>query len=160
MISLIAALDSNFLIGDRNKLPWHYREDLLFFKKKSINQNVLMGLNTYKSLKSYYKEKPFLFSKVYVVSHSSIFFPNMNLVSDLKFFLEKYKDSKENIMIIGGSQIFKQSLEYAKVMYITHVLRRYKGDSFFPRFDYKKYFIQDKKITSELIFVTYVKKID
>lgn len=47
-------------------------------------------------------------------------------------------------MIIGGSQIFKQSLEYAQVMYITHVLRRYKGDSFFPRFDYKKYLIQDK----------------
>lgn len=85
MISLIAALDSNFLIGDGNKLPWHYREDLLFFKK-SINQNVLMGLNTYKSLESYYKGKPFPFAKVYVASHSSISFPNINLVSDLKFF--------------------------------------------------------------------------
>ncbi|MGM1458792.1 MAG: dihydrofolate reductase, partial [Columbia Basin potato purple top phytoplasma] len=50
MISLISALDSNFLIGKDDKLPWHYHEDLLFFKKKASNKNVLMGLKTYQSL--------------------------------------------------------------------------------------------------------------
>lgn len=86
MISLIAAVDSNFLIGKGDKIPWHYKEDLLFFKQKVANQSVLMGLNTYQSLKSYYKDKSFPFNKIYVVSHSPILDSNVNWVSNLKDF--------------------------------------------------------------------------
>lgn len=158
MISLISALDSNFLIGKGDKLPWHYREDLLFFKNKASNKNVLMGFKTYQSLKSYYKNKPLPFKKVYVASCSFISIPDVIGILDLKKFLNKYKNNKEEIMVIGGSQIYRQSLDYVKVMYITHILRRYQGDYFFPRFDYSKYFIKEKKIKPELIFVTYIRK--
>ncbi|WP_341266839.1 dihydrofolate reductase [Candidatus Phytoplasma fraxini] len=158
MISLIAAVDSNFLIGKGDKLPWHYREDLLFFKKKVTNQNVLMGFNTYQSLKSYYKDKPFPFNKSYVASNSNILDSNVTRISNLKSFLDKYKASKENIFVIGGSQIYQQSLEYVDVMYITHILKRYQGDIFFPSFEYSKYWIKDKTIVPQLIFVTYIRK--
>ncbi|MDV3196040.1 MAG: dihydrofolate reductase [Candidatus Phytoplasma stylosanthis] len=159
MISLIAALDSNFLIGKENKLPWHYPQDLLFFKKKIFNKNVLMGKNTFYSLKSYYKKKTLPFQKIYVASRSLINFENVFWVQDLNFFLEENRKKKEEeIIVIGGSQIYNQSLDYAHKMYITHILRRYQGDSFFPFFDYKKYFIESKQIKDELIFVTYVKK--
>ena len=59
MISLIWAMDENWLIGKDNVLPWHYPKDLAYFKSKTKNQTVLMGDMTYESLKGYYKEKQF-----------------------------------------------------------------------------------------------------
>ena len=51
MIKLIWAMDKNWLIGKENKIPWHYKEDLLYYKEKTAGQIVLMGDNTYFSLK-------------------------------------------------------------------------------------------------------------
>ncbi|MEZ0180015.1 dihydrofolate reductase ['Camptotheca acuminata' phytoplasma] len=158
MITIIAALDSNFLIGKENKLPWHYPKDLLFFKQKTFNKNVLMGINTYQSLKTYYKKKPLPFDKIYVASRSKLNIQDIFWVSDLKIFLEEYKNKKEEIMVIGGSQIYHQSLDYAKKMYLTHILKRYKGDTFFPFFNYQYYLVKEKTYINELIFVTYIKK--
>ncbi|MFR0367769.1 dihydrofolate reductase [Candidatus Phytoplasma palmae] len=159
MISLIAALDGNFLIGNKNKLPWHYKEDLNFFKQKTLNKDVLMGFRTYESLKTYYKDKKFPFKNVYIASLSK--FENNKLsdgiiINDLKKFVQKYFYKKKNIIIIGGSQIYKFILPYTHTMYLTHVLRRYQGDSFFPNFNYNDFLIKEKKVIDSLIFITYI----
>ncbi|MDO8167916.1 dihydrofolate reductase [Candidatus Phytoplasma melaleucae] len=160
MISLIAALDSNFLIGDKDKLPWHYPKDLIFFKKKTLNQNVLAGLKTYQSLRKYYKSKAFPFKTFYVASSSVIdnYVSNIILVHDLIYFLKKYQYSKENIIVIGGGQIYKESLPYVTTLYLTHILRRYKGNIYFPYLDFNQYIMKEKKNIEELIFVTYERK--
>jgi dihydrofolate reductase len=158
MISLITAFDSNFLIGNKNSLPWHYRKDILFFKKKTFQKNVLMGWNTYLSLKLYYKNKKLPFAKTYIASISQQEkLSDGIIVNDLITFLKKYKKSDENIFVIGGSQIYSQSLPYADLLYITHILKRYKGDSFFPYVDLSRYKIIEKNIKDELIFATYKK---
>ncbi|WEK82246.1 MAG: dihydrofolate reductase [Candidatus Phytoplasma pruni] len=158
MISLITALDSNFLIGNKNSLPWHYPKDLIFFKKKTFQKKVLMGWNTYLSLKQYYRNKSLPFATAYIASNSQQ--GNLSdgiIVNDLIAFLKKYQNSQENIFIIGGSQIYAQSLPYADVLYITHILKRYQGDSFFPYVDLTQYQLIEKDIQEELIFATYQK---
>ncbi|MBQ4356793.1 MAG: dihydrofolate reductase, partial [Acholeplasmatales bacterium] len=54
MINMIWAMDKNNLIGDGNRIPWHVKEDLIYYKNKTKGQTVLMGDATYFSLKSYY----------------------------------------------------------------------------------------------------------
>ncbi|KND62654.1 dihydrofolate reductase [Candidatus Phytoplasma phoenicium] len=157
MISLIAAVDVNFTIGFHNRLPWHFPKDLMFFRQKTLQKNVLMGWQTYLSLKQYYGSKPFPFKDVYVASHETKNILNINVINDLIMFLKKMKYSQQDLFIIGGSQIYHQSLSYVDVMYLTHVLGRYQGDSFFPRFDYKKYVIKKKTNVDKLIFVMYQK---
>ncbi|QTX03186.1 dihydrofolate reductase [Candidatus Phytoplasma luffae] len=158
MISLITAFDSNFLIGKENKLPWHYPEDLLFFKNKTFNKNVFMGWNTYESLKFYYQKKKLPFQNIYVAKTLPFCISGIIHVSNVEQFLKEYQNKKEEIIVIGGSSIYNQSLKYADKLYITHILKRHQGDSFFPFFNFKRYLIKEKKIKNELIFATYMPK--
>ncbi|PQP79994.1 dihydrofolate reductase [Candidatus Phytoplasma phoenicium] len=157
MIYLIAAIDVNFVIGLGNQLPWHFPKDLIFFRQKTFQQDVLMGWQTYLSLKKYYGLKPLPFKNIYVASHSKKNFFNIIVINNLIYFLKQMQHSQQQLFIIGGSQIYHQSLPYVSFMYLTHVLARYQGDSFFPRFDYKQYIIKEKKVIDKLIFVTYQK---
>ncbi|TVY12444.1 dihydrofolate reductase [Candidatus Phytoplasma pini] len=140
-------------------MPWNYPEDISFFKKKSLGQNVLMGNKTFYSLKKYYKKKTLPFKKIYVASlEPNIKINQVIIVSNLINFLKSYQSKNEYIMVLGGGQIYHQSLPYANIIYLTHILKRYQGNVFFPRFSYQKYRIHEKKISNELIFVTYIKK--
>ncbi|MDV3198322.1 MAG: dihydrofolate reductase [Vigna little leaf phytoplasma] len=159
MINLIAAIDANFVIGIKNKLPWHFKEDLLFFKKKTFQKNVIMGYKTYLSLTKYYGSKPFSFKNIYVAcsSQNKLFHKNIIIIPELKYFLQQYRKCKEEIFVIGGGMIFHQAIPYVEIMYLTHILARYEGDCFFPYFIYSHYKIKEKKVENKLIFVTYQK---
>ena len=88
MISLIWAMTSNRLIGKNNKIPWHVKEDLLYYKEKTKGQVVLMGENTYYSLKGYYKDKPLPYGKIYVASLSDNVFADAVKIDDVVSFLK------------------------------------------------------------------------
>ena len=68
---MIWAMDEDFLIGKDDQIPWHIKEDLLYYKSKTKGQTVLMGEATYYSLKGYYKTKPLPYGKIYVASINS-----------------------------------------------------------------------------------------
>ena len=89
MIKLIWAMDKNWLIGKENKIPWHYKEDLLYYKEKTAGQIVLMGDNTYFSLKGYYKTKPLPYAKIYVASLNDLKLDDAIVINDLKGFLSQ-----------------------------------------------------------------------
>ena len=55
MVSLIVAIGQNNLIGKQNKLPWHYKEDMDYFKSTTLNKTVIMGEATFKSILGYIK---------------------------------------------------------------------------------------------------------
>ena len=94
MISLIWAMSETNLIGKDNKIPWHVKEDLLYYKEKTKGQTVLMGENTYDSLKGYYKTKPLPYGKIYVASLSERSFSDAIKVSDVTSFLKNNKEEK------------------------------------------------------------------
>lgn len=152
MIKMIWAMDENWLIGKDNVLPWHEPKDLAYFKAQTKDQSVLMGDLTYQSLKGYYKTKPLPFKKIYVANINEATYEDAIHVKDLFAFL---KETKEDIMVIGGKTIYQLCLPYAKYLYITYVLRRHEGNVYFPSFDLSAFKVIDKKLEDALIFTVY-----
>ncbi|MBN2300054.1 MAG: dihydrofolate reductase [Acholeplasmataceae bacterium] len=152
MISMIWAMDENWLIGKDNKLPWHYPSDLKYFKDQTKDQSVLMGEMTYQSLKSYYVKKPLPFKKVYVANVEDKIYSDAIHVKDLFTFLNS---TKEDIMIIGGKTIYKLCLPYANKLYITYILKTHEGNVFFPKFDLNQFNLTNYRTDEGLIFAVY-----
>jgi len=135
MINLIWAMDVNWLIGKGNKLPWRYIEDLNYYKKMVLGKTVLMGDNTYESLKGYYKKNPFPFKDYYIASLDKEY-EGKKVIRDIDSFLREFKGE---LWVIGGAKVYELALPYADRLYITWILKAYKGDKYFPEFDLLKY---------------------
>ncbi len=153
MINLIWAMDKNRLIGKDNDLPWHYKEDLQYFKEITLNHTVLMGRKTFDSIVSRIK-KPLPKRKNVVLTRTikESEFDNVEYINNVDEYLSNLK---EDIFVIGGSSIYEQTLKYADRLYITHIDNEYEGDAYFPEIDLSEY----KKIKSdksgELEFAVY-----
>ncbi|BCR35949.1 dihydrofolate reductase [Mariniplasma anaerobium] len=152
MISMIWAMDENWLIGKDNLLPWHYPKDLQYFKNMTKDQSVIMGDLTYKSLKTYYKTKPLPFKKVYVANILDVTYTDAIHVKDIFEFI---KHTKEDICVIGGKTIYQLMLPYADRLYITYVLKAHEGNVYFPKFNLSDFKLVSKKMEDQLIFATY-----
>ena len=152
MISMIWAMDENWLIGKDNHLPWHYPKDLAYFKKMTQNKTVLMGDMTYQSLKSYYQSKPLPFGKIYVANINEQHYDDAIRISDLDTFL---KQTNEDLMIIGGKTIYQLSLPYVNRLYVTFILKTHEGNVYFPKFNLNEFKLIEKKMENELIFAVY-----
>lgn len=155
MIKLIWAMDENWLVGKGNLLPWRIEEDLKYFQKKTKNKTVLMGNETYKSMKGYYKNKKFPFQKIYVANLKNEKYEDAIIINDVKKFLN---NNKEEIFVIGGPTIYKLALPYANKLYITFILDRFSGDVYFPEFNLNKFKLINYKTRDKLIFTEYERK--
>lgn len=152
MITLIFAMDEKRLIGLDNELPWHYKEDLLFYKSKVEGQTVLMGDLTYQSLKSYYKTKPLPYNKIYVANLEEKEYQDAFRVSDLITFL---KTNQEDIFVVGGKTIYELSLNFADQIYLTYILDRHNGNVYLKPFSLDNFKLTWKKVIPKLIFTKY-----
>ena len=158
MISLIWAMDKNWLVGKDNKLPWHFKEDLLYYKEKTAGNTVLMGDVSYYSLKSYYKEKPLPYGKIYVASLDKLDLSDAVVVNDVVKFLKEFP-KEEELWVVGGATIYKFALPYADRLYITHVDGEYEGDTYFPKFDLENDFILvSSRLSGVLNFSVYERR--
>ena len=143
MISMIWAMDKNNLIGKGNLIPWHIKEDLIYYKEKTKGKTVLMGDQTYFSLKGYYKTKPLPYGKIYIATIDKNLvienpLENIEIIYDLNSFLSNYK-SDDELFVVGGATIYKLALPYANRLYISFIKGDYEGDKYFPSINYDKY---------------------
>lgn len=152
MISLIWAMSEKWLIGKENKIPWHVKEDLLYYKEKTKGQTVLMGENTYDSLKGYYKTKQLPYGKIFVASLSDRLFDDAIKVSDVVSFLA---NNKEDLFVVGGASIYKLSLPYADKLYISIIKGDYDGDTYFPSFSLDDYLLVSSNETEKVKYLVY-----
>ncbi|MDY0278142.1 MAG: dihydrofolate reductase [Acholeplasma sp.] len=155
MISLIWAMDENWLVGNGDKLPWHYPEDLKYFKNITNQRIVLMGDLTYKSMKGYYKTKPLPFKKIYVANLNDEIYDDAILVKDVISFLN---NNNEELFVIGGPTIYRLALPFANKLYITYVLGRHEGNVFFPKFDLNSFKLISYSNVDKLIFTLYERR--
>ena len=139
-INIIASVGKNYEIGYKNKLVCPIREDLIFFKNLTIYNTVLMGKNTYQSIG---KELPN--RKNIVLTHSNI--KGIITYKNKEDFIADYKNTLENIFIIGGESIYNQFINDADNIYLTEIDKSFKADTFFPIFDKTKY---EKEVLSIL----------
>lgn len=139
MISLIVAHDKNRVIGYENQMPWHLPEELQYFKKMTMGKPIVMGRKTFESI-----GKPLPGRRNIVISRNEDYkVDGVEVVNSLEKGLQLVKDVEE-VMVIGGEQIFKLALPMADRLYITLINHEFKGDTFFPFYDEK-----DWKLTSE-----------
>lgn len=138
IISIISAVANNGVIGNKNKLPWYLPADFKWFKDKTLNKIIIMGLNTFKSI----GEKP-LPNRKHIILHHDINYKvpeNCFLATSIDETLSIAKkltaETKiDEIMICGGASVYKQFLPMADRMYLTYIHRDFEGDAFFPNFD-------------------------
>ncbi len=155
MIKLIWAMDKNNLIGKDNKIPWHIKEDLLYYKKQTAGQTVFMGLSTYYSLKGYYKTKPLPYGKIYVASLDDVKLSDAIVIKDAVTF---FKECNEDLFVVGGASIYKLSLPYADMLYISIIKGDYEGDAYFPKIDYANYELISSEELERVTFNIYKRK--
>jgi len=157
MISIIVAFDENRLIGVNNKLPWHFKEDLQYFKETTTHHDILMGRLTFESILTY-KNKPLPNRHHYVATQTAVYdFDSVTTVSDIELFIKGYPKDKE-LFIIGGARIYEQLLPLAERLYITHVKNTYQGDAWFPNVVFDEWKVLKKRETDQLCFAVYERK--
>lgn len=153
MISLIWAMDEARIIGNDDKMPWHCKEDLLYFKSKTAGKAVLLGYNNYVSLMGYYKTKPLPYGKVYLLTHRDLDIPNVEVIHDIN---EAMKE--EDLWVIGGGQIYKLMLPYADYLYVTFIKGVHEGNVYFPDVDLKSYDLVSSNTTQEATYNVYKRR--
>ncbi len=127
-LSIIAAHDPNLVIGADGKLPWHYKKDLQFFKKTTMGHPIVMGRGVFEEL----NEKPLPGRKNIVLSQTKSY-DQAETCSSLPEALEKAGDSGK-IFIIGGGEVYRQTIGMADELIITLIHKEFEGDTFFPEY--------------------------
>lgn len=133
MINIIVARDLMNGIGKDNKLLYNIKEDMKYFKDKTSNHTVIMGRKTYDSL----PKKPLPNRMNIVITRDEELLKNNNKYSNLLFcnsipqLIKDYKDSEQEVFIMGGEAIYKAFLPYADRLYITEVMAVKQADSHF-----------------------------
>lgn len=131
MISLLVAHDLNRVIGLNNDLPWHIPEDLAYFKKMTLGKAIIMGRKTYESIGRPLPGR----LNIVLTKNESYTTEGVLVFNDLNKAIEKAQEYNEEVMVIGGSEIFKMVLDVADRLYITVIEKHFDGDTFFPTYD-------------------------
>lgn len=131
MITIIAAIGKNNELGKDNQLLWHLPEDLKYFKKMTLEHPIIMGRKTYESI-----GKPLPNRTNIVVSRKEDWFEEgILIVPSIKDAIKHAKKINEQIFIIGGGNIYEQTIDLADCLKITQVDFQTKADAFFPKID-------------------------
>lgn len=132
IISQIAALAQNRVIGRNNDLPWKLPDDMKFFMNTTKGHHVVMGRKNYESLHEKYKPLP---NRVNIVvsRQKDYHAPGCQLVHNISDAIEIARKAGEpELFIIGGAEIYKQSLSQSNRLYLTEIHASIEGDTFFP----------------------------
>ena len=127
IISMIAAMANNRVIGKDNQMPWHLPADFAWFKRSTMGKPVVMGRKTYDSI-----GRPLPGRLNVVISRDeSLEIEGVTTVTSIDQALELVSDVDE-VMIIGGGSIYESCLSKANKLYLTHIDLEVDGDTQFP----------------------------
>ncbi len=138
--ALIVAVSENNVIGKEQNLPWRLSDDLKNFKEKTLNHVIIMGRKTFQTFpKPLPKRQHIIISRDNTLKSNFETLENCQLSDSLEnaiLLAKKYAENnaQNEIFIIGGGEIYRQSLEknLIDVLYITRVHTHTQGDTFFP----------------------------
>ncbi len=139
-VAMIAALSRNRVIGVDNQLPWYLPEDLKFFKRMTQAKPLVMGRKTFASIGRALPGRLNI-----VVTRDRDFAPEgVRVCHDLESALrladqQATIDAAEEIMVMGGAEIYRQALPYASRLYLTEVDVEVEGNAHFPELDSAKW---------------------
>lgn len=157
MLSLIAAVAKNRVIGKSNALPWDLPKDLEHFRKITKGCVVIMGRNTYDSIITKLG-KPLPNRKNIVITTNANFAvaEGVEIYPSLESALSGREE--EQVFLIGGARIFEQGLNLADTLFLTELKNDYDGDVFFPEFNKDSWTRTVEESHPDFDFVTYTRK--
>lgn len=132
VISLIAALSKNRVIGKNNDLPWHLPDDMKYFMNTTKAHHVIMGRKNYESIPEKFRPLPNR-TNIVVTRQKEYQAPKCILVNSLEQGIALAKAAYEKeLFIIGGAEIYSLGLNYADRLYLTEIDAVIEGDTYFP----------------------------
>lgn len=147
ILTQIAAMAQNRVIGRDNQLPWHLPEDLKFFRQMTQKKILIMGRKTFESLPGHLPGRFHI-----VISRSEI----LSEESDLKFVRSLDEALRlaqsmippwnEEVMIVGGAEIYKLSMPFTDRIYLTLIQKDFPGDTTFPLIPKEQFSLKEEKL--------------
>lgn len=143
-LSSISAMAENRAIGKDNNLLWHIPKDFQHFKRTTMGKPMVMGRKTFESLPGVLKGRTHI-----VITRGDYTHEEATSVKSLEDAIAlgknlAEKDGQDEIFIIGGGEIYRQSMPLIDRIYLTVVHKNYNGDTFFPEFDWDEWHISEE----------------
>ena len=159
-ITLIVAASENNVIGNNNKLIWHLSDDLKHFKELTKGHHVIMGRKTFESMPKALPNRTNI-----VVTRKTDYAAKDCIVAHSIFEALEKASNDNQPFIIGGGEIYSQSIDLADRIELTRVHTNVEGDAFFPEINYKVWKevsrderFKDEKHIYDFTFIRYEKK--
>jgi dihydrofolate reductase len=135
IVSMIAALSRNRVIGKNNDLPWKLPDDMKFFMETTKGHHAIMGRKNYDSIPAKFKPLPNR-TNIVVTRQANFVAPGCTVVNSVEKGLKIATDNNEpETFIIGGAEIYRLGLPHADRLYLTEIDAVIEGDTYFPPFD-------------------------
>jgi dihydrofolate reductase len=130
-LSIVAALAENRVIGVNNTLPWRLPADLKHFRRLTTGHPIIMGRRNYESIGRPLPER----ENIVVTRRPDFSAPGCRIVNSIDAAIAAAGTAAE-IFIIGGAELYAQTLARADRLYLTYVHAVVQGDTYFPAFDH------------------------
>lgn len=162
ILSLIAAIGKNNELGKENKLLWNLPADMKHFRETTSGHPVIMGRKTFESI-----GRPLPNRQNIVITRDVTYTKeSVEVVHSIEEALRLFENSKAEVFIIGGAEIYKQALPYANKLYITKVESNFQdADTFFPEFNVEDWqeiknekYLKDEDNDYDFYFIELIKK--
>lgn len=139
IISLIAAISENNVIGKNNDLPWHLPDDMKYFMQTTKGHHVIMGRKNFDSIPEKFRPLPNR-TNIIITRQKELLAPHCIIVNSIEKGLEISRQHGETeAFIIGGSEIYHQGFALAHRLYLTEIHAIIEGDTYFPEFNKKQW---------------------
>jgi dihydrofolate reductase len=129
IVSIVVAISENHAIGKDNKLLWYLPNDLKHFKNITTGHTVIMGRKTYESV-----GKPLPNRRNIIITRQNMTVEGCEVVNSIDAALALCI-TEDEVFIVGGAEIYKQSLSKTDRIYITIVHKKFEGDTYFPEIE-------------------------
>ena len=160
MIIMIAAAAENNALGKNNDLVWHLPDDFKRFKELTSGHYIVMGRKTFESFPKLLPNRTHI-----IITRQKNFQPEHCIVVDSIEKALEFVPENEDTFIIGGGEIYKQSLDYTDVIELTRVHSSFDADTFFPEINpdhwqlvEEEYHPKDEKHLVDFTYQTYIRK--
>lgn len=160
MITLIAAASENNALGKDNQLVWHLPNDFKRFKEITSGHYIIMGRKTFESFPKPLPNR----THVIITRQKDYKVEDCHVVNSIEKAIE-ISPKNEEVFIIGGAEIYKQSIDFADKIELTRVHADFDADAYFPEINlnkweliFEEYHTKDEKHNFDFTFQTFVKK--
>ena len=144
IVSAIVAIAKNNAIGKNNQLLWHLPADMKYFKEKTLGHCIITGRKNYESIPEKFRPLPGRINIV-ISRQKNYTAPGAIVVHSIEMAIQQATNlNEQEVFIIGGAEIYKQSLSIVDKLYITYVDAQFDADAFFPELNLDEWKVESR----------------